>query len=73
MSTLNNWMTARLGSNWRTTLSGWASALLGLSTVASLIGDAKIAASVLAILTAIARILQGVVAADAIPESDRGR
>lgn len=70
MSALNNWMTERLGSNWRTTLSGWASALLGLSTVASLIGDAKIAAAVLAILTAGSRILQGIVAADAAPQPD---
>ena len=66
MSFLNDKMRALMGANWKTTLSGWASALLGFATVLSLSFDSPRSAVVCGVLTAFARILAGLVAADAI-------
>ena len=75
MSALNDWMTAKLGANWKTSLTGWATALMSLVTALSVVaganGGGKLAywiACVSAVLSALAKILNGIVAADAVSE-----
>lgn len=67
MSALNDLMTRLIGANWKTTLTNFVSALLGLATVLSLVDGNKTAATIAACLTCAARILAGMVAADAKP------
>ena len=74
MSELNDRMTAILGPNWRTTVTGASNALLSLAgtgaVLTAVLGDkykvmAAVIAFILAALSAIAKILNALTAADA--------
>lgn len=75
MGALNDWMTSRLGPNWRTTVTGIAGGAATLVTAASLIAAqfpenrnvAVAVAIVSATCGALIKVLNGLVAADKEP------
>ena len=73
MSALNDMMTRILGANWKTTITGWATALFSFAAVISVVMKEGRWAIVASGLSAVAKVLNGLVAADAptTPESSR--
>ena len=65
MSALNDLMTRWLGTNWKTTMTGWATALSSFAAVILVaFGEGKWAI-VAGAMSAVAKVLNGMVAADA--------
>ena len=65
MSAMNDLMVKLLGVNWRTSMTAWATAISGLAAVIALALNSPKSAIVCGALSAIAKIMNGIVAADA--------
>lgn len=67
MSALNDLMTRLLGTNWKTSVTGWATALSSFAAVILVaFGEGKWAI-IAGAMSAVAKVLNGIVAADATP------